>query len=105
MKSFTTSQEQDRRYRGSNSHPIRQCQSDRTKQIGEHIEHQNDYADIWLSLLVAFANVLPIEDSEPGSEHEKTAGKRNEMHWFEEVEHASGQRQQRECANAARAFR
>jgi len=49
--------------------------------------------------------MLAVKDGEPSPEHQKTTCVWNEMHWLEEIEHASGQSQQRERANAAWASR
>ena len=64
-----------------------------------NVEHQDHEADIRRSLLVTFANMLGVEDSEPGPEHQQTAGERKEMDGIEEVQHATGKRQHRECAD------
>ena len=57
------------------------------------------------TLLVMFANMLGVEDGEPGPEHQQTTGERKEMDGIEEVQHASGKRQHRECADPPWAFR
>src|SRR5664280_2266495 len=49
--------------------------------------------------------MLGVEDSEPSTEHQQTTGERKEMDRIEEVQHASGKRQHRECADPPRAFR
>ena len=67
-----------------------------------NVEHRNDQADIRLAFFVLFADMLAIEDGEPGSEHDEAAGEGDEMIWIEQVEHAATERQHRKCANAAR---
>src|ERR1700721_2381476 len=57
------------------------------------------------ALLVTVANMLGVEDSEPDPEHQQTTGERKEMDGIEEVQHASGKRQHRECADPPWPFR
>ena len=68
------------------------------------VEQQNYEPYIRRSLLVTFANMLGVEDSEPRPEHQQTTGERQQMNGLEEVQHASGKRQHRECADSAWAF-
>jgi hypothetical protein len=105
VKSLATSEQQDRRHRGSHGDPIGQRQGDYTEQVGVNVEQQDHEADIRPSLLVTFANMLGVEDSEPRPEYQQTAGERKEMDGIEEVQHASGKRQDRECADPSSAFR
>jgi hypothetical protein len=70
-----------------------------------NVEQQNHEANIRLSLLITLTNMLEVEDSEPGPEHQQTTGEWKETDGIEEVKHASGKRQHRKCADPARASR
>src|SRR5579862_293028 len=80
---------------------MRQRQSNCAEHIGVDVQHRHHEADVGFSLFVGFARVLLIVDEEPGTEDEKSAGKRDKMHRVEQVEHAATQRQHRKGADAA----
>jgi hypothetical protein len=56
-----------------------------TEQVGVDVEQQNYQAYIRRSLLVTFANMLGVEDSEPRPEHQQTTRERQQMNGLEEV--------------------
>ena len=96
-------EQQDHGDRGADRDPVRQRERHRAEEIGVDVEQGNDQPDIRLAGLVGLTDMLAIEDREPGAEHQKAGGERDEMHRIEQVEHAAGERQHRKGADAARA--
>lgn len=89
--------------RGADRDPVRQSERHRAEEIGVDVEQGNDQSDIRLAGLVGLTDMPAVEDRQPGAEHQKAGGERDEMHRIEQVEHAAGERQHRKRADAARA--
>jgi hypothetical protein len=53
-------------------------------------------------LLIRDAQISPVIDDEPGTENQEAAGEWNESTWVEQIEHAAGEREHREGADATR---
>ena len=79
------------------------CQCDRAQQIGVDIERRHHQPDIRLAFVVAFADMLAIENGEPNAEHDQPGSEWEEMGRVEEVKHAAGGGEDRKGADAARA--
>ena len=73
------------------------------QQISVDIEGRHDQPDIRLAFVVAFADMLAIENGEPNAEHDQPGSEWEEMGRVEEVEYAAGGGEDREGADAARA--
>ena len=101
MKLFAAGEQQNGDDGEAHGEPGRQRQRDRAEQIGVDVERRHHQPDIRLALVVALADMLPVEDREPNAEHDQSGGERDEMGRVEQVEHATGGGEDRKGADAA----
>jgi len=82
--------------------PWRQRERDRAQKISVDVERWYDQPDIRLAFIVAFADMLTIENGKPDAEDDQPGSERHETGWVEQVEHAAGGGEDRKSADAAR---
>ena len=103
VKFLAPGEQKNRDDRETHRKPGRQRQCDRAQKISVNIERRHHQPDIRLAFVVAFADMLTIENGEPNAEHDQPGGDWEEMGRVEEVKHAAGGGEDRKGADAARA--
>jgi hypothetical protein len=101
VKLLAPGEQQNGEHRESHRKPGRQSERNGTEKISVDVERRYDDPDIRLAFVVGLADVLTVEDREPGAEHDQSGGERNEMGRVEQIKHAAGGGEDRKRANAA----